>query len=197
MHARHALTCLGMAFAFSALSLVPNSQQAAAAEVKSGVPSSDSSQVRRGRYMIVTNNCNDCHTPGYPQRDGKVPEREWLLGSGPLGFKGPWGTTYAPNLRLTVRNMTEAQWVTFAKTLNTKPPMPWFNLNQTSDQDLRAMYRFIKQLGPAGEPARTYLPPGHDPPPALFFCPQPPRKKAPRAEGCSRGGKEGTPRAPF
>ena len=53
--------------------------------------------------------------------------------------------------------------------------MPWFNLNQTSDQDLRAMYKFIKQLGPAGEPARTYLPPGQEPPQPFIQWPSPPK----------------------
>ena len=52
---------------------------------------------------------------------GNVPERDWLLGSGPLGFRGPWGTTYAPNLRLTASTMTEAEWVKYAKSLKTRP----------------------------------------------------------------------------
>ena len=123
----------------------------------------DAKQIQRGRYVTITGNCNDCHTAGYPQSEGKVPEREWLMGSGALGFRGPWGTTYAPNLRLTVKKMTETQWVAFAKALKTRPPMPWFNLNQVSEQDLRAMYRYIRQLGPAGEPAKAFIPPDQAP----------------------------------
>jgi hypothetical protein len=34
-----------------------------------------------------------------------------------------------------------------------RPPMPWFNLRDMSDTDLIAMYRFMRSLGPAGEPA--------------------------------------------
>jgi hypothetical protein len=44
--------------------------------------------------MMVVGSCNDVAA-----RNGNVPEKEWLLGGGPLGFRGPWGTTYAPNLR--------------------------------------------------------------------------------------------------
>ena len=33
----------------------------------------------------------------------------------PVGFQGPWGTSYPANLRLTVQSMTETQWVRFAR----------------------------------------------------------------------------------
>jgi mono/diheme cytochrome c family protein len=42
-----------------------------------GKPSAD---VNRGRYLVVTGGCNDCHTPGYPAAAGKVDEKLWLTG---------------------------------------------------------------------------------------------------------------------
>src|ERR1700704_3322615 len=84
-------------------------------------------QVERGRYMVLTGHCNNCHTAGYAQKEGNVPETEWLLGSGPQGWRGPWGTTYASNLRLTVPMMTEEQWVTYIKAFKPRPPMPWWS----------------------------------------------------------------------
>ena len=42
--------------------------------------------------------------------------------------------------------------------------MPWFNVQAMSTADLRAMYRYIKSLGPAGKPAPAYLPPDKKPP---------------------------------
>ena len=36
--------------------------------------------------------CNDCHTGGYLEKTGAVPERERLTGD-TLGWQGPWGTT--------------------------------------------------------------------------------------------------------
>jgi mono/diheme cytochrome c family protein len=119
-------------------------------------------QVARGRYLIVIAGCNDCHTPNYPQSGGKTPEKDWLTGDA-LGWRGPWGTTYAANLRLSIPKMSEAEWVKTAKTLKTRPPMPWFNLHRMSEGDLRAIYRYVQHLGPAGKPAPDYVPPDKTP----------------------------------
>lgn len=123
----------------------------------------DDPLVKRGRYLVQIGGCNDCHTPAYPLKGGKVPEAQWLTGDA-LGWHGPWGTTYATNLRLYFQELTEDQWVKKAKALNTRPPMPWFNVRDMTTGDLRAMYRYIRNLGPAGKPAPTYLPPDKTPP---------------------------------
>jgi mono/diheme cytochrome c family protein len=118
--------------------------------------------VARGRYVVGIAGCNDCHTPNYAPSGGKVAESEWLTGDA-LGWRGPWGTTYAPNLRLYMPGLTEEQWVKKAKTLTTRPPMPWFNLHHMSEADLRAIYRYVRHLGPAGKPAPDYVPPDKTP----------------------------------
>jgi len=115
------------------------------------------STLERGRYLVTIGGCNDCHTPGYPEAAGQLAPGEWLTGS-PVGFNGPWGTTYPANLRLVVQSMSEAQWLKHARAA-TRPPMPWFNLRDTNDTDLRAMYYFIRSLGAKGEPAPAYVPP--------------------------------------
>ncbi len=133
-------------------------------------------QVERGRYLLIVGSCNDCHTAGFAPSDGHVAEKDWLLGSGPLGFNGPWGTTYAPNLRAVASRMTEAQWVPYLKTLKTRPPMPWFNLKQWRDSDLRALYQYIRQLGPVGDATvKAYLPPDKTPPEPFIRWPAPPK----------------------
>ena len=132
---------------------------AAHAQDKAGKASAD---VNRGRYLVVAGGCNDCHTPGYPQAAGKVDEKLWLTGE-KLGYRGPWGTTYASNLRLLASQMTEGQWMARARS-EMRPPMPWFNLRDMSDRDVRAIYRWLKHMGPAGEPAPAYLPPDRTPP---------------------------------
>jgi hypothetical protein len=119
-------------------------------------------QLARGRYIAKIAGCNDCHTAGYMARGGKVPEKEWLQGD-ILGWKGDWGTTYAVNLRTYMQTMSEDQWVKTARTMKARPPMPWFALNEMHEDDLRAFYRFVRYLGPAGGPAPAYLPPGQTP----------------------------------
>jgi hypothetical protein len=41
-----------------------------------------------------------------------------------------------------------------------RPPMPWFNLREMTDEDLVAMYRYLRALGPAGAPAPAGAGPG-------------------------------------
>ena len=134
-----------------------------------------SADEKRGQYLVRIGGCNDCHTPEYPEKDGKVDQSIWLTGS-ILGWRGPWGTTYPANLRLVVQGMSEADWMKRARSA-LRPPMPWFNLRDMSDSDLRAIYHFIKYLGPAGKPAPDYVPPDREPMPPFVQFPAPPPKK--------------------
>lgn len=125
--------------------------------------------IDRGRYLMKIAGCNDCHTAGYAQSGGNVPEAQSLTGDA-LGWQGAWGTTYASNLRLTVANINEDEWVRRARAAKYRPPMPWFALRDMSEADLRAAYRFIRSLGPAGKPAPAYVPPGEKAPgPVVVF----------------------------
>ncbi|MBL7688553.1 MAG: cytochrome C, partial [Bdellovibrionaceae bacterium] len=94
-----------------------------------------STSIERGRYLLRITGCNDCHTPMYGPRNGDVPDKDWLTGV-PVGWKGPWGTTYATNLRQRVAQMSEEQWVSYAKSLKSRPPMPYFALNEMQERDL-------------------------------------------------------------
>jgi hypothetical protein len=88
-----------------------------------------------------------------------MPVEKWLTGN-PVGFKGPWGITFPVNLRLFMQGMSEDEWVKKARTFVTRPPMPWFNVRFMTETDQRAVYQFVKSLGPAGEPAPEYVAPG-------------------------------------
>jgi predicted ester cyclase len=138
-----------------------------------------SPSVERGRYLVEVSGCNDCHTSGYLMADGEVPEEQWLLGDG-FGWRGPWGTTYASNLRLFTSRMTEDEWVEAARTMRRRPPMPWFNLNAMAEADLRSIYRFTRSLGEPGEAAPAALPPGEEPPMPYASFPTPPGDDDPR-----------------
>ena len=123
---------------------------------------SGNDMIERGKYLVVVTGCNDCHTAGYLLSQGDVPEEEWLTGN-PVGWRGPWGTTYGANLRTLVDTITAEQWVELTRSLKARPPMPWFNLNEMSEEDSLAMYEYIRYLGPAGEPAPAYVPPDQSP----------------------------------
>lgn len=111
----------------------------------------------RGRYMIITGQCNNCHTAGYSASQGTLPEAQWLLGD-TRGRREPEGTVYATNLRHLVSQLTLQQWTLVARNSRARAPMPWWNLRQTSDEDLAAMYHYIRSLQPVGEPAPAFQP---------------------------------------
>jgi mono/diheme cytochrome c family protein len=135
--------------------------------------------IARGRYISQIGGCNDCHTPGYGPSGGKVPEAQRLTGDA-LGWHGPWGTTYPANLRLKVQDMDEAAWMRYSATLHTRPPMPDFAIRDMSETDRRAIYRFVRSLGPAGQAVPAYLPPNQKPQPPYvdWVLPPPPVKTA-------------------
>jgi len=127
-----------------------------------------------GQYLTIVGGCNDCHTPGWAEANGRTPPSEQLTGS-PVGYRGPWGTSYAANLRTVAQRATEDRWVRILTTADGgrgRPPMPWMNTAQMSDHDLRAMYRYVRSLGAAGSAAPRALPPGSMPTtPYINFVP--------------------------
>lgn len=124
----------------------------------SAAPLADAAVLQRGRYIVQTAGCNDCHTPGYAASAGGVAESQWLTGDS-MGWQGPWGTTYPINLRLFMQSVTAEQWLAIARQ-PARPPMPWFALRDMTDQDLLALYHYVRSLGPAGEHAPSYVQPG-------------------------------------
>jgi mono/diheme cytochrome c family protein len=162
------LTAFAAALHFGAAAVPAIAQQ------KTAGAKLDPQSIERGRYLVKVTGCNDCHTPGYAQSGGKVSESQWLVGDS-LGWRGPWGTTYPANLRLYMSRMGEAQWVQTAKSMQTRPPMPWFALRDMSEHDLKAIYHYVASLGPAGEPAPAYVPPGQEPRTPVIQFPAPPK----------------------
>jgi hypothetical protein len=121
--------------------------------------------------VAIVGGCHDCHTDGYAEAAGDVPESRKLTGTN-TGFKGPWGVSYPTNLRLSVQDMSEEQWMAAARAPRL-PPMPWFNLRDMADDDVRALYRYLRAIGPAGERApRPVAPDAVVSTPFINFVPQ-------------------------
>ncbi len=147
--------------------------------VESSKPLSDAelknqqlSGIDRGRYVLEIMGCNDCHTPDYMTSKIDIPEADWLTG-GSLGFRGSYGTVYPSNLRLLFNNMSEDNWLVLARQMRKDSPMAWVMLPKTSEQDLRAIYQFVKYLGPKGTSAPESLPPGVTPQGSYVDYPDP------------------------
>jgi mono/diheme cytochrome c family protein len=140
----------------------------------------DARSIERGRYLVRTAGCNDCHTSGYISNAGKIAEKEWLKGDA-VGFRGPWGTTYPSNLRRYFAALSENAFIADVRSGRMRPPMPWFNLSAMTDADLRAIRRYVRSLGEPGAPAPAYVPPDAEPnTPYIVFVPQAPRIKQAR-----------------
>ncbi|MBA3672453.1 MAG: cytochrome C [Gemmatimonadaceae bacterium] len=135
------------------------------------MPASDAPAVaarsmeQAGEYLTLVASCNDCHTQGWAENQGKVAPADRLAGND-LGYRGPWGTSYGKNLRQVVQRTPEDRWVEILRTSDGgdgRPPMPWWDTKRFSDRDLRAMYRYIKSLGPKVNGVPRGLPPGREP----------------------------------
>jgi len=150
---------------------------------------SKSDRVARGKYLVVSGGCGDCHTPKKVQNgqplivDGNPVEDETRMlsgctaadklppppqGSGPwiaiatwdlTAWSGPWGISYAINLTPD-ENTGIGSWSedTFVKAIKTGkhmgvsrpilPPMPWQTINRLTDDDLKAMYAYLRTIPP-------------------------------------------------
>lgn len=118
--------------------------------------------IARGRYLVGAVSCNACHTPGWRASGGAVPQAKWMTGTN-VGYRGPWGTVYPINVRLWFAQIDEKHWLFACRTRDGKPPMPWEAMRGLSERDRRAIYRFVRSLGPAGRPAPADLPPWKTP----------------------------------
>lgn len=97
----------------------------------------------------------------------------WILFAPDLtATAGPWGISYAANL--TPDSVTGiGMWTeeAFVKTLRTgkhlgqdggrpiMPPMPWESIGALTDEDLKALFTFLKALPPVKNQVHAYTPP--------------------------------------
>ena len=107
------------------------------------------SEIEIGAYLAEVGGCHDCHTPGWAQTGGNVPDDQLLAGSD-VGFSGGWGTSYPANLRMSVQGTTKDDWVSMMRARNGLPPMPWLTLNHMTETDLGALYTYIYSMGDGG-----------------------------------------------
>ena len=90
---------------------------------------------------------------------GPPPNKTWIWGGNPgmTAFYGPWGLSFAANLSPdTTTGLGGWNEDMFIQTLrngkhmgtgrNLLPPMPWNWINQMTDEDLRAVFAYLKSI---------------------------------------------------
>lgn len=153
------------------MALLPVGMASADAAADAAGADAAADPILRGAYIARIAGCHDCHTPGFSENAGEAPPEVMLTGV-PVGLMGPWGTTYAANLRLLAADMNEDEWVRKLSTMEARPPMPWFNVRILPESDKRALYQFITSLGEPGTPMPRFVPPGQMPDtPYLVYAP--------------------------
>ena len=91
-------------------------------------------------------------------------------------FAGPWGISYTANLTPD-QNTGMGIWTEdmFLKAMKTgkhmatsrpiQPPMPWQFIGKATDEDLKAMFAYLKSIPPIANHVPDYEPPTGAPPP--------------------------------
>jgi mono/diheme cytochrome c family protein len=151
--------------------------------------------VARGKYLVTTGGCSDCHTPKIYTANGPVPDSTRSLSGFQQGEKlpaldvkyvapgnwvatesnfsawvGPWGISYASNLtpdnttgigalseEMFIKTLREGKLMGVGRPL--LPPMPWQTIGQMTDQDLKAMYAYLKTIQPINNKVPQPTPP--------------------------------------
>jgi mono/diheme cytochrome c family protein len=114
---------------------------------------------------------------GHPQdivirTPAKVSE-PWSSASSPTNtaWSGPWGVSFTANLTPdpetgVLRDFTEQQFIQTMRTGRHQgqgrqilPPMPWPNYGQMTDDDLKAVFAYLRQVPPVKNKVPDPLPP--------------------------------------
>ena len=120
----------------------------------------------------------DRYLSGHPATDTLPPVPEamanapWILFTpGLTATVGPWGTSYAANLTPHAsglgtwtleqfkRAIREGKYKGLENSRPLMPPMPWQNFRNFTDQDLEAMFLYLKTLKPIDNVVPAWQPP--------------------------------------
>ena len=150
-------------------------------------------KVARGQYLATVIGCNDCHTPGAFYG---APDMNRMLAGSELGWKGPWGVSFAQNLTpdstTGLGTWTEAQIIAAIRegrrpdSTPLLPPMPWPDFAKLSDEDAQSLAAYLKTIPAVIHTNVKAVAPGQKytgaylelPPPPAWDAPAPPAAAA-------------------
>ena len=122
-----------------------------------------SDPVKRGRFLVNLIGCTDCHTP-VNNHHVPIPGMEF---SGGRVLQAPWGTVASANLTPSASGIAYYDQATFIRTMRTgaigarqlNRTMPWSVLRDMTDEDLAAMFVYLKTLKPISHRVDNAEPP--------------------------------------
>ncbi len=107
--------------------------------------------------------------PAVPQ--GVIGPAQWgaLATNDLTGWVGPWGTSFAANLTPDATGLAAWTAEQFIQTMRTGkhlgagrailPPMPWFDVAVLSDEDLKALFAYLRSVKPISNEVPQPIPP--------------------------------------
>ncbi len=156
-----------------------------AAQANAQQPAADP-KVERGRYLVRITGCHDCHSP---KVQGMTPDLNRALSGRPAtsplpsatngevhasldltAWTGPWGYSVASNLTPDQATgigtkYTEASFLATMRTgkkpngTAIMPPMPAEVYQNMTDDDLKAIFAYLRTIKPIRNPVMAGLPP--------------------------------------
>jgi mono/diheme cytochrome c family protein len=118
--------------------------------------------VQWGHYLVTISSCGECHTPQI--RGGVVPGLEY---SGGFSLEGPWGTAAGANITPDASGIgyydealfIQAMRTGYVKARKLNSIMPFEEFGKLTDDDLKAMFTYLRTLKPVKHRVDNSLPP--------------------------------------
>ncbi len=110
-----------------------------------------SDPVKHGAFLVTMAGCKDCHTP--MEKGEPLPNLEL---SGGQVFEGPWGRVASANLTPDPSGIPYYDEILFLQAIRTgyvkarplNPIMPWRHYGGMTDDDLSAIFAYLKSVKP-------------------------------------------------
>jgi mono/diheme cytochrome c family protein len=136
--------------------------------LRPGGPVLDSSRLLSGHPA-------DAKVPPMPA--GVLGPDRWgaLVNPSLTAWAGPWGISFSANLTPDATGLASWTAEQFLQTMRTGkhmgvgrqilPPMPWYDIGQLTDEDLRALFAYLRSLKPVQNAVPAPIPPSSAPSP--------------------------------
>ena len=138
-------------------------------ELEPKFPAEASKEVKHGWYLVRIAQCNDCHTPANPDGSAKT---EMMFGGG-AHMVGEWGDAVSANITSDPSGISHYDATMFIKTIRTgrasggvrdlQPLMPFSYYRNMTDEDLRAIFAYLRTVPPVRHHVDNSEPPTYCP----------------------------------